>query len=163
MTLFVIRHASAGTRGQFAGDDRLRPLDAGGVARSDAIADELDDRPISRLLSSEALRCTQTLGSLSHRLGHRIEIHPALLEGAGAVAMVELLRESAVVEGDVALCSHGDMIPAALSILMAEGMVVVGRRDWAKGSIWELEVVGRDIVSARYRSGADVSPDLAST
>jgi len=163
MTLHVIRHASAGARDRFGGNDLDRPLDGRGRDQSFALADVLGDRPIVRLVSSEALRCTQTLGPMAARFGLPVETDEALTEGASAHATVELLRELAVEAGDVALCSHGDVIPAALSSLLYDGMVVIGSRGCDKGSIWELETRGRDIVSARYRSAPSLSRDLAAT
>lgn len=116
-----------------------------------------------RLLSSEAVRCSQTLGPLSAMVGVPIEIHADLLEGASTTATVGLIREQVIGPGDVALCSHGDVIPAVLSTLANEGVVVSGGRGCDKGSIWELEVRDRAIVSARYRSASSLSRDLAST
>ena len=163
MTLYVIRHASAGPRGQFDGDDVERPLDAKGRAQSHAIADALSERRLARLLSSQSVRCSQTLGPLSVTSKIPIEFHDALLEGSRATATVELLRELAVEDDAVAFCSHGDVIPAALSMLADEGMVLIGGRGCDKGSIWELDVRGRDIVSAHYHPASSLSRDPAST
>ncbi len=163
MTLYVVRHASAGARGQYDGDDLERPLDTSGRAQSTTIAAALSDRPIGRLLSSGAVRCVQTLDPLAESLGLPVEVHDALIEGGPTVYAVELLRDMAVEDGDVVLCSHGDVIPPMLETLLGEGMVVVGRQGCEKGSIWQLEERGRDIVSARYTSAVGLSRDLAST
>jgi len=90
MTLYVIRHASAGPRDQFDGNDLERPLDVVGRAQSQAIADALSERRLSRLLSSDSVRCSQTLGPLSVTSEIPIEFHDALLEGSRATATVEL-------------------------------------------------------------------------
>jgi 8-oxo-dGTP diphosphatase len=163
MTMFVIRHASAGARSQFDGDDLQRPLDAHGIGQAEAIADALRGHHIVRLLSSEAVRCTQTLEPLSSALGIAVEHHEALTEGARPVNAVELVRELSGTDGDVAVCSHGDVIPAILTTLAHEGTVLIGGRGCDKGSVWELVSRGRDIVSARYYSAAALSRDLAST
>lgn len=163
MTLFVVRHAKAGKRGLFDGDDLLRPLDRTGQAQSRVIADSLKDRPIRRLLSSEATRCVQTLEPLGDELGLPIGTHEALLEGVRPARTVELLRELAMTGADAAVCSHRDVIPATIRLLAMEGTVLIGGQGCAKGSIWELDVRGRDIVSARYHPATTLSRDLAST
>lgn len=158
MALLLIRHASAGSRDMFGGDDLERPLDEYGRQQSRSIADQLRDRPISRLLSSPAVRCSQTLGPLAGCLGIGIEIHDALAEGTRIIATVELLRSMAVEPGEVALCSHGDVIPEAISTLIGDGTSIVGRRSFDKGSVWELEVRGRDIVTARQLAPPAAQP-----
>jgi phosphohistidine phosphatase SixA len=163
MTLYLVRHASAGVRGRFDEDDLLRPLDPAGHAQALAIARSLEDRPLARLLSSEALRCIQTLEPLGLAVGLEVETHEALLEGTRPVIAVELLRELIDDEADVAVCSHGDVIPPVLSLLAREGTVLVGGQTCDKGAFWEVDVRGRDMVSARYRPGSSLRHDLAST
>ncbi len=50
------------------------------------------------------------------------------------------------------LCSHGDLIPEALSWLLYDGMTVSGERGCAKGSVWSLAVDDGRIASASYRA-----------
>ena len=73
-----------------------------------------------------------------------------LTEGARPVDVLELLRGEAAVDGDLVLCSHGDLIPEVLNRLLRNGMTVVGARGCEKGSIWSLETKGRDIVRGSY-------------
>lgn len=147
----------------FDGDDLERPLDPHGISQAAAIANLLRERGVARLLSSEAERCTQTLEPLSSSLGTTIEYHEALMEGARPVNAVELLRDLAESSGNVAICSHGDVISAVLTTLAHEGTVLIGGRGCGKGSVWELTPRGRDFVSARYHSAEALSRHLAST
>ena len=64
--------------------------------------------------------------------------------------LLELMRTEALIEGDLVMCSHGDLIPEVLNRLLREGMSVIGGRGCEKGSVWTLEVRGRDIVSGTY-------------
>jgi 8-oxo-dGTP diphosphatase len=163
MTLFVIRHASAGARDRFDGDDLQRPLDPHGIGQARAIAGWLRRHHIVRLLSSEAARCTQTVEPLSSALEIEIEPHEALMEGARPADALELLRDLSGTAGDIAVCSHGDLIAAVLATLAQEGTVLADDQSCAKGSLWELVPRDRDIVSARYRPAVTLSRDLAST
>ena len=66
--VFLVRHARAGDRERWTGDDRLRPLDGKGRRQADAMVAPLAGYPITRLVSSPYLRCVQTLEPLSARL-----------------------------------------------------------------------------------------------
>ena len=62
------------------------------------------------------------------------------------------MRAEALIKGDLIMCSHGDLIPEVLNRLLREGMSVIGGRGCEKGSVWTLEVRGRDIVSGTYNA-----------
>jgi len=150
--IYLIRHASAGTRGSDpTRNDLDRPLDAYGWDRANAIADELTDAGITHVASSRAVRCVQTVQPLAHVLGTTVVEDPSLLEGQSADAAVHEFRRLVQQGTSAALCSHGDIIPDAIQLLAREGVVLVGPRGWAKGSIWALETRGTDIVSATFR------------
>ncbi len=150
MSLFLIRHASAGTRGVFGGDDLDRPLDAIGHDQATAIAAMLAERGVTAVYASRATRCIETVSPLAEAIGAGVEVHPALVEGQSAVAAIALLRHLAANGTVAALCSHGDIIPDAIERLAREGMVIAGVRGWAKGSTWEIEVRGTDLVRASF-------------
>ncbi|NNE72419.1 MAG: histidine phosphatase family protein [Acidimicrobiales bacterium] len=148
MTLYVVRHAAAGDRFRWSGDDFERPLDDRGVLQAEALAAHLADAGISRLLSSQATRCVQTLTPLGERLGIDVELCPAFTEGSDVELAAATLRRYA--DMTVAACSHGDIIPELIRALMMDGMRVVGARGCEKGSIWKLDVNGGDIVQGQY-------------
>lgn len=109
----LLRHASAGDRDAWPGDDRLRPLDAHGRAQAAALRDVLLARGVRRVLSSPYVRCTQTVAPLD------LDIEPdgRLAEGAPLAGVLELLRQ---VEDTVA-CTHGDVIETVLGRSLAKG------------------------------------------
>ncbi|MGI9607228.1 MAG: SixA phosphatase family protein [Acidimicrobiales bacterium] len=151
MTIYLIRHATAGTRGgNGAANDLDRELDALGVDQATGIAERLGVEPISRVLSSRALRCVQTVAPLAEKLGLSVEHSPELLEGQSAVMAVELCRRFAADGVTAGLCSHGDIIPDTIQTLAREGLVIIGPRGWAKGSTWRLNSRGGDLVSAEF-------------
>ena len=69
MTLLLIRHASAGDRNDWVGDDLLRPLDGRGRSQASRLPELLGDYEIARVLSSPALRCVQTVEPLAALAG----------------------------------------------------------------------------------------------
>ncbi len=148
MTLYLIRHASAGDRYRWVGDDFDRPLDERGRRQAEALRTELADAGIERILSSRATRCIETVEPLARDLGIEVEPAAGVTEGATSDQALALLRELTGTEA--ALCSHGDVIPELVRALMFEGMRTIGARGCEKGSIWRLDVRGSDVVEGRY-------------
>lgn len=151
--LYLVRHAKAGSRSAWEGDDRDRPLSRAGAAQAAAIAERwsgperLD--PPSTLLSSDSLRCRQTLEPLAGLVGLDIGIDGRLREGTAFEGTVELLGE--VPDGTV-MCSHGDVIPDAIAALERRGCTVHGTADWRKGTVWAIDRRGGEFVGARVWS-----------
>jgi 8-oxo-(d)GTP phosphatase len=107
MPLLVVRHARAGKRREWQGDDRLRPLDEKGRRQAAGLVGLLARFDIARITSSSHLRCTQTVEPLSEQRGLPIEERRELEEGASLDETLALLREL----GDEAvLCTHGDVL-----------------------------------------------------
>jgi len=151
MTIYLIRHASAGTRGSLGHDGDLgRVLDAVGHDQASAISTDLADVGITQIFTSRATRCRQTVEPLGEALGLEVVEHPALLEGQSATDAVHLMRTLAQAGTTAALCSHGDIIPDSIQTLAREGMVITGPRGWTKGSTWQLNTRGADITEARF-------------
>jgi phosphohistidine phosphatase SixA len=117
VSVILLRHASAGDREKWTGDDRLRPLDARGRAQALALCDELRARGVQRVFSSPYVRCTQTVAPLG------LEIVPdeRLAEGAPVAATLALLREL----DDAVACTHGDVIEGVLGRSVKKGAAVV--------------------------------------
>lgn len=138
MHALLVRHAQAGDRAAWAGDDRLRPLDREGRRQAEALAESLAGLHATRLLSSPYVRCVQTLEAAAARLGLQLEERDELAEGSTAGEVVRLLGE---LEGTVpALCTHRDVIEALLG----------PQRARKKGAVWVLEVRRGNVRAERY-------------
>ena len=79
-----VRHARAGDREKWEGDDRLRPLDRKGRRQAEGLVELLAEYPIERLLSSPYLRCVQSFEPLAQARGLEIEQVAELGEGSSA-------------------------------------------------------------------------------
>ncbi|MFE3448376.1 NUDIX domain-containing protein [Nonomuraea sp. NPDC059194] len=107
--LLLVRHGSAGSRQEWAGDDDLRPLDDEGECQARTLATVLPAYRPAALLSSPSRRCVQTLP----RTG--IQLEPLLSEpGYDPDKTAELVRE---LDGPAAVCSHGKVLPPLVSEL----------------------------------------------
>ena len=78
MSLLLIRHALAGHRNAWEGDDRVRPVDDRGRLQSDALVDALAAFQIDRIVSSPYLRCVQTVEPLAEARELEIELDEQL-------------------------------------------------------------------------------------
>src|SRR5207302_2179154 len=84
ITVYVVRHAKAGDRDAWEGDDRQRPLTKSGWRQADALAESLQKEPIDKILSSHFVRSVQTVAPLARTRNLAVEPTPDLQEGAGA-------------------------------------------------------------------------------
>jgi len=122
MSTILLRHASAGDRSTWGGDDRLRPLDEGGYAQALALADALAERGIARVVSSPYVRCVETVEPLAAALGLAVELDERLAEGEGGAGALALLAELA---GAGVACTHGDVVEAAIGRVLDKGAAAV--------------------------------------
>jgi phosphohistidine phosphatase SixA/8-oxo-dGTP pyrophosphatase MutT (NUDIX family) len=153
---YLVRHAKAGGRDAWPGDDRSRPLSKAGRRQAKGLVRILSSRIIERILSSPAHRCTETVAPLADQRGLPIEECDELLEGAplaGVLGVLDELRSTPSV-----LCAHGDLIPAVIEDLEARRALVGPDRGWKKGSVWVLEREAGLVVRATYVPPPDVGP-----
>jgi 8-oxo-dGTP diphosphatase len=144
--IYLVRHAKAGERRVWEGDDEARPLSKLGWKQSEAIAKRLANKGASSLFSSPYIRCMQTLEPLAERLGIEVQPDTRLYEGEPFEPVLELLSE---VSTGAVLCSHGDIIPDTIQALARRGMEVQTQPDWRKASIWVLRRKGERITKGK--------------
>lgn len=147
MTLLLLRHAHAGDRGQWQGDDGRRPLSERGHQQAAAIAELYAGRDLDRILSSPLTRCVQTVEPLSAARGIAIEEVGDLAEGASLDTVGRLLRGLA--DADAVLCTHGDVLELVVTDLSHRGVAFEDPPRWAKASTWVIDD-GRDPSHAAY-------------
>ena len=122
MIVYFVRHARAGKRDEWDGDDRLRPLDERGRKQADALVGQLAGRDFSRILSSPYVRCVETVEPLARARGLSVEETEALAEDAGAEAALRLFRASPV---PLVASVHGDLVEALLGEKAKKGSTTV--------------------------------------
>jgi phosphohistidine phosphatase SixA len=147
--VFLVRHAHAGRRSAWSGDDQLRPLSPRGASQARGVADLLADRGIVRVAASPATRCVETVEPLADRLGFEVEVDKRLAEGGDPADLIELVLTAGE---PVSLCGHGDLIPEVIAALVSSGMKAGDPNRCQKGSVWEIEVAGGRPVRGRYHA-----------
>ncbi len=154
MDVYLVRHAHAGSR-QEGHHDKYRQLSEKGQVRADAIADMFASIQVSRIISSSATRCVQTVEPLAAAKGLAIHETDSLWEGAPIDEVLTTLGANA--RGGLVACSHGDIIPELLDWLGDNGTVLSGHGS-EKGSIWVLSYDGK-----RWRSGRKITKYAATS
>ena len=118
----LVRHAHAGERKKWAGNDALRPVDAQGRRQAERIGAVLALLRPARLFAATPLRCKQTLEPLAAATGGL----PIVLDGAfaeppdaeDAPAKAKLARDRLIdlrAGGVPVVCSQGKIIPWLLA------------------------------------------------
>jgi phosphohistidine phosphatase SixA len=121
--MLLIRHARAGERTEWSGDDRRRPLDERGREQAVDLVVALSDRRLTRVLSSPYDRCVQTVEPLAHARGLEVEIRDELGEEQQLAQGVELVRS--LLGQDVAVCGHGGLSDALAGVSQKKGETLV--------------------------------------
>jgi 8-oxo-dGTP diphosphatase len=126
-TFLVFRHGSAGSREDWAGDDRLRPLDGRGRKQARKLVKKVEGRELDRIVSSPYVRCVESVGPLAEKRGLGVEERDELAEGATRGEIFALLDE---LEGSsFLLCTHGDIVFELLGEGMKKGELRIVERD----------------------------------
>ncbi|WP_238992300.1 NUDIX hydrolase [Jiangella ureilytica] len=113
--LVLLRHVKAVSRSDWAGPDIERPLDAAGVADLEALGEVLGTLGLRRVLSSDSVRCAETVRPFARKQGLVVELEPHLSEESlravdGRHPAVAILRT--LLRDDAALvCSHRPILP----------------------------------------------------
>jgi 8-oxo-dGTP diphosphatase len=122
MIVYFVRHASAGHRRTWQGDDRVRPLDERGLRQAKGLVDQLGRREFERIVSSPYVRCVESVAPLATARGLAVEHTEALAEGAGAEAALRLFRNGTA---PLVACVHGDLCQELLGEKTKKGSTTV--------------------------------------
>ena len=161
--LILVRHASAGEKGSWPGDDLLRPLDAEGAVDALLLADLLSCfAPSARVISSAALRCIQTVRPYAATFGGSVEAEAALAVSgrAGGVSFDQtdhadrlghLIRGLVADAEPAVVCLHRENLPVALaavcSALGTPGSAAYPGPSLPKGAFYVVHVTAGELAS----------------
>jgi 8-oxo-dGTP diphosphatase len=146
----LVRHASAGDRKAWVGDDALRPIDPLGRQQAARLADVPILFQPRRLFTAPPLRCRQTFQPLADALGLPIVEDPVFAEPPDAEdvfakAKVAATRLVELRDGEsAAVCSQGKIIPPTLALL--RGTLDPEPYKTPKGGGWVLSWAGEKLV-----------------
>ena len=147
-TFYFVRHAKAGSRSRWEGNDRERPLTKSGFKQADGLVSVLGHNPIAAVWSSPYLRCVQTVEPLAKARRLKIEETRHLAEGARLKGAYRFIEDPDL--DDTVLCTHGDVIMELVDDLIRRRIVKSSQAAYDKGSTWAVEVDDGSPVGARY-------------
>ncbi|MFI5589058.1 NUDIX domain-containing protein [Amycolatopsis sp. NPDC051758] len=171
-TVVLVRHAKAGKRDEWTGDDDLRPLSEAGLRQAAALRRVVTLFGPDRVLSAPRLRCVQTVHGIADDVGAEVRHEPLLSEeGYWPDPVLGVARLLAVAGdgGTPVVCSQGGVIPDLVSVLAdRDGVELAAARGGVvpskKGSFWVLSFRpptvedGPVLVSADYHPSALPTP-----
>jgi broad specificity phosphatase PhoE len=147
-TFYVVRHAKAGSRGHWTGDDRQRPLSKKGIKQAEALVEILAPFPIAAIYSSPFLRCVQTVEPLARARKLPLKQTPSVAEGHGLAGAMELIGDPKLDE--VVLSTHGDIVWELVEELVRRRIVKPGEGGFEKGSTWVVDFEDGSFERARF-------------
>lgn len=156
-TVLVVRHATAGSKSRYRGDDRLRPLDKHGRAQAESLVGQLLAFGADRLYSADRIRCEQTIEPLAQELGETVHPEPALTEEAYAAdkkaarrRVLEIAAKSEASGHTPVICSQGKVIPDLIQWWCDRDGVRPDKSRNRKGSTWVLSLAAGRLVAADH-------------
>jgi 8-oxo-(d)GTP phosphatase len=140
-TVLLVRHAKAGKRDHWPGDDDLRPLSSAGWRQAAGLRSMLPLWGPVRVHSAPRVRCVETVQGVAEDLGVGVLLEPRLSEEgywpdreAGLVRLLEIADGV----GTAVVSSQGGVIPDIVSTLADLGGLSLGGTPCKKGSAWLL-------------------------
>jgi 8-oxo-dGTP diphosphatase len=152
--LVVVRHALSVPRKEWRGEDRDRPLSRDGRAQSDRVADLVAAWAPTRIVTSSARRCRDTVGPLAERLRVPLELEDVLTEEAfedhprRSRTFVKELRET---REAIVLCTHRPLLPMIADLIGVDLPRHARSNPLPKGACWVAHSGPKDPVE-RYAS-----------
>ena len=144
----MVRHAKAGSRTEWTGDDRMRPLTKKGQKQADELVEQLKPFPVESIYSSPFLRCTQTVEPVARARKLAVKTSAELAEGHGLEGLNAFLGNSKL--DHAVLCTHGDLVWELVEDLVSRHAIRKGDGGFEKGSTWIVRVQDGVPVKARY-------------
>ena len=150
--IVLLRHAKAGRRTQWQGDDRLRPLDKAGRLQARELPAFLSAFTPVSVVSADRVRCVQTLEPFAVATGMDLAISPAFSDESylddPEATRNELFALAKSLPAAV-VCSQGIAVPGLVTDLT--GLEDTRAR---KGAAWVLSFADGAVVSADYYDNA---------
>jgi 8-oxo-dGTP diphosphatase len=147
-TFYVVRHAKAGSRSHWSGDDRQRPLSKKGIKQAETLVEVYEPFPIKAIFSSAFLRCVQTVEPLARARKLPLKQSPALAEGQGLAGAMQFMGDPKLDEA--VLSTHGDIVWELVEELVKRHVIRPGEGGFDKGSTWVVDVEAGSFVKASY-------------
>ena len=135
----LVRHARAGKRADWDGDDRLRPLEARGTAQARALASLLGTFGPTAVFAADRVRCEQTVAPLAERLDLPVSSMPEVSDEAFAgdpAAAVDAVTRASTASPVSVICSQGSALPGVLEEWLPPRVLSTVRSTETRKAAW---------------------------
>ena len=156
-TVLIVRHATAGSKSRYHGDDRKRPLDKHGRAQAESLVGQLLAFGADRLYAADRTRCVQTIEPLAQELQTPVRTEPELTEEAYAddkkaarKRLLQIVADAAETDDTPVICSQGKVIPELIAWWCERDGVRPDKSRNRKGSTWVLSLADGRLVAADH-------------
>jgi len=152
-TVLIVRHATAGRKARYRGDDRKRPLDKKGRAQAQSLVPQLLAFGATDIYAADRTRCVKTVEPLAETMGLPIAVEPTLTEEAYAEdpkAAHERTLEIVARGGTPVICTQGRVIPYLIQWLCERDGVKPDKSRNRKGSTWVLTLRDGRLLAADH-------------
>jgi 8-oxo-dGTP diphosphatase len=151
-SVLLVRHASAGDRGDWSRDDRLRPLDETGQDQAEELVRLLSRFGVEDIVTADLVRCEATVRPLGESIGVSARSEPLLSQDGfpgHEEEAVELIRGLGRPGGAAVACSQRGVIDEIVGRLAEADEVEVGESlGLKKGGVWALAFDDHRLVGA---------------
>jgi 8-oxo-dGTP diphosphatase len=154
-TTIIVRHARAGSRSKYKGEDCKRPLDKLGRAQAESLVSQLLAFGVTELHAAPRVRCRQTLEPLAQEISVPIDDEAALTDEAydedkkaARARVLEIASGSAGVTP--VICTQGKVIPDLIAWWCERDGVRPDKSRNRKGSTWVLSSADGRLISADH-------------
>lgn len=125
--VIALRHAKALSRSDWDGADAARPLTERGRRQAKSITGPLRAFGVRRIVTSDAVRCVDTVAPLSRALGRKIVQTEKISQDSwedGTADLRSVIGRRVRAGKPAVVCSHGPVLPGILSeIALATGTI----------------------------------------
>ncbi len=143
--LLIVRHGEARSRKGWRGEDSERPLKVEGKTQSSKLSPLFAAYGVTRLVSSDAVRCVDTVLPYANEHQVKLTLDPSISQDGLHTGRLQQRLASAMGSSKrIALCSHRPVLPLIFDALGVErfelepaGVVVLHRE---KGAVVDQEV-----------------------
>jgi 8-oxo-dGTP pyrophosphatase MutT (NUDIX family)/phosphohistidine phosphatase SixA len=119
----LLRHGKAVTHSDWGGTDALRPLQQRGQHQAERAAPALAAFGPKKLITSDAVRCVDTIQPLAELLGKKLKRTALISQEAyesGEDDVLKVVQKRLTKRVAAVLCSHGPVLPEIISRLLSE-------------------------------------------
>lgn len=119
----LLRHGKAVQQSDWDGPDAKRPLQSRGVLQSERVAPALQAYAPKKLITSDAVRCADTMKPLAKLIDKKVKKNAAISQDAyenGEAAVRQVVEKRLSKRVAAVLCSHGPVLPELVRCIARE-------------------------------------------